>query len=186
MAIPAALPVVNATSGWRLPVTPGAANGKPVTVGSRGVPVVVVPRGGIPVVDISGMLSLGPNIGDWAAGASTELSIQNDRARATCISGSNPRISVLVTGLEPSAVYDFQTNIYPETMLNGVLWRVSATQNLDTGDYYNMSPVLVDTLVNGSFTAPASGEVYMGIVGVGGTGQFCETDETFTLTKAGA
>lgn len=120
-------------------------------------------------------------IGTWTEGANTDLSIASNRARATCIAGSNPRISRLVTGLTSGATYRVQTNIYIGTMNNGVLWRVSATQNLNAGDYYNMSPALVDTPIDASFIAPVSGEVYMGVVGVGGTGLYAETDETFTL-----
>lgn len=60
MAIPAAIPVYEAVSGWRLPVTLTQANGKSVTVAASGarLPVVVVASGGVPVVDISGTLGV--------------------------------------------------------------------------------------------------------------------------------
>lgn len=59
MAVPAAIPVIKADSGARLPVTIVAANGKPVIAVTSGaaVPVVVVASGGVPVVDTTGDLA---------------------------------------------------------------------------------------------------------------------------------
>jgi hypothetical protein len=121
----------------------------------------------------------GPVIGEWAAGNNTLLSIANGRARAIR-RGSNPRISRHVTRLAAGSTYRVRTRTYNGPGVSQVVFRVSATQNLTSGDYAQVNSTgEIDT----TFTAPAGGSVYIGIVPVtGADDQYGETDETFALT----
>lgn len=123
-----------------------------------------------------------PLVGGWAAGVNSVYSTSGGRARATASGGSNPRISKLAVNLEPTVTYRVVTNVYVGTG-TGVIWRVSSTQNLDAGDYFNSATFAADTPIDITFEAPAGGEVYIGIVGVGISGTFAETDEVFSLTR---
>lgn len=168
------LPIVEATNGYGMPVT--------IAENGFGLPVVYTDNGrGLPVVTSDPDASV--VIGDWVAGPNATYTTDGTRARATQDTGSNPRISKQVTGLTPGVTYRVVTNVYIGTS-NSVFWRVSLTQGLINGDLVNDGPYTVDTPINVTFVAPASGEVYMGPIGVIGTGGFVETDQNFTLTRA--
>lgn len=123
----------------------------------------------------------GWSIGAWTAGANTTLSTAGGKARATAVGANNPRISRHVTGLTEGVDYRVQTVTYSGTA-SSVFFRVSATQNLDAGDYVNQSSI---GAIDETFTAPAGGAVYIGIVAViASDGDYAEINETFTLGVA--
>lgn len=125
-----------------------------------------------------------PELGEWTAGANTTLSHVDDEARATLTANSNQRISRLVGGLTPGQDYVFGLFVNPATSGGIIITRVSATQNLDAGDY-GMNNSSQDELVGIPFTAPLSGEVYAGIVGVNANiGAYIACSWDVTVTEA--
>lgn len=121
---------------------------------------------------------------DWAAGTNTgPPTVANGRARATLTGASNPRISRRVSGLTEAATYRVQSNVYLGTATQ-CFYRVSATQTLSAGDYLALGGFTEDTAVNSTFTAPAGGVVYIGVVGLtSGPDQYVETDDHFDLSR---
>lgn len=182
------VPVVIADRGF--PVRPVESGAPLLTVATNGfgAPIVIDEVRGTPFV----VEGLPPEegegepepelwtIGDWTAGDATTLSIAGGRARATR-AGGNPRISRQVSGLDEGVSYRVETTGYVGTA-GSVFFRISADANLSSGDYVNIGGA---GAIDQTFTAPAGGTVYVGIVGVASEdGQYVETDEEFTFTLA--
>lgn len=112
----------------------------------------------------------------WEAGTNTTMSTVGDFQRATAIGANNPRIYKHVTGLVNGATYLVTGTMNQGTMGASVRFRVSTNVNLPDGNLTEQTGSGPGVTINDSFVAEASGECYVGIVGVaaGGSNEFCE------------
>lgn len=118
----------------------------------------------------------------WYAGTNTEMSIADDRVRATRSGPGNPRVIYPVTGLEPGATYRFQTTVYPGTQSGSLYTRISNDPDLASGTYLEVISSFQQE-IDETFVAPAGGAVYIGLVAIADSdGQYAETGENFVLS----
>jgi hypothetical protein len=127
----------------------------------------------------------GPTIAAWVAGAGTltPIPIVGGKARVEALNATdNPRIVKQISGLIAGRTYRINTMHTQGNTANPAFYRVDDSPSVANGIYANQSQGNTGP-VDIPFVAPAGGMVYYGVIQIGGaTGDFCQTDNVFTLT----
>lgn len=123
---------------------------------------------------------------EWVAGTNSSIAISPDNAdrlriTATDVASGNPRASKQYDDLDVGATYRVQATGYAGTSTGGTFFRVSADADLTNGDYVNSGGT---GAIDVTFTAPAGGTVYIGLVAVCDTnGQYAEISDALVVEK---
>lgn len=116
----------------------------------------------------------------WIQGSNTTMSIANGRVQAA-FNGGNPRAYKQVDGLVIGRNYRVSGKIYQGVGAQNMFFRVGTAADIPAGDAFQVQSI-ADVTINDTFTAPAA-TLFIGVVGIRGTGEHVAIDENFSLTS---